>query len=65
MEIMHFEDFINEMSDFAYEYWLDNEASARQKEIALQIREELSDEDEEVASALAQAIVDTLEGTAP
>lgn len=40
-----FEKWINGMSDTQYEDWLDDEATEKQEEIALNIREPLSDEE--------------------
>lgn len=42
-----FEDFINGMTESQYEYWLANEATEKQYDSAITIREELSEEQTE------------------
>jgi len=45
-----FEDFINGMTESQYEYWLANEATEKQYDSAITIREELSNEEGEQVS---------------
>ena len=44
-DFKRFESFIDGMEDIEYEYWIENEATAKQKKFALELREEV-DEDE-------------------
>lgn len=42
---MHFEDFINEMTEEQYNIWYGVEATSNQKRVADNIREEVSEEE--------------------
>jgi hypothetical protein len=44
-DFKRFESFVEGMEDIEYEYWIANEATDKQKRLALELREEL-DEDE-------------------
>lgn len=52
---MHFEDFIEAFPEDAYEDWLENDATPKQKDIALRIREaDISEEEANEAINQAQ-----------
>jgi len=44
-DFQRFEKFIDAMEDMEYEYWYDNEATKRQKDLADGIREEISEDE--------------------
>lgn len=42
---LHYEDFINDMTEEQYNIWYGVEATAKQKEVADRIREEVTEDD--------------------
>jgi hypothetical protein len=44
-DFKRFEKFIDGMEDIEYEYWIKYEATTKQKELALEMREEVTEED--------------------
>lgn len=44
-DFKRFEKFIDGLEDIEYEYWIRYEAKGKQKQLALEMREEVSEED--------------------
>jgi hypothetical protein len=44
-DFKRFEKFIDGMEDIEYEYWIKYEATTKQKKLALEMREEVTEED--------------------
>lgn len=51
-DFKRFESFIEGMENIEYEYWYENEATVKQRELAKELREVAKEDDDDVRSVL-------------
>jgi len=61
-DFTRFENFIDDMTDIEYDYWYENEASPKQKQLSDTIREEVEEKDVGKEFRKQSSLIDYLKG---